>query len=90
MSVHSSLHLSEVFDDIAKQSTAVILSQLNWLIDRGLLEVRKGSPRLVQEYDTSTVKLAWDLEITVKDKEYIEKLEQTIESLKKTLNELTK
>ena len=77
--------LSTMTEELAKQSQDIILEQLNDLISRNLLVVEQGPLQLIQEYNSNTIKVAQNVKLVLKDKEYIEKLEKENQELKNTI-----
>lgn len=72
----------DVADKVAEATENVILKQINWLVSRGLLVVKKGELRLVQEKNSSEITIQQDIELVVSGHEYIEKLEAEIRDLR--------
>ncbi len=72
--------------NISREKDEILKKQLSWLIERGMLEIQSGPEQLVQEWNTETgkyeVKFCQQVELVVKDKEYIEKLESELKSLR--------
>lgn len=75
----------ETLDNLIKQHEAKIFLQLNELVSRGLLIVDKGPLMIVYGQHTNTVELKQSVQLTLKDKEYIEKLENENKELKESL-----
>lgn len=69
--------------EIAKQKEALLLKQLNWLLGRGLLVIEEGPMQVLRRVDSDTIELQQEIEIKVKDAEYIEKLELENADLRK-------
>lgn len=69
--------------EIAKQKEALLLKQLNWLISRGLLVIEEGPMQVLRRVDSDTIELQQEIELKVKDAEYIEKLELENADLRK-------
>lgn len=67
-----------------------ILSQLNDFISRGLIEVRIKGTQFVMAHDSATVEYREVVELVLKDKEYIEKLEKENAELKSYAEEIKK
>lgn len=59
----------------AEQTESLLLEQLNDLLSRGLLVVEKTEPVLIQD-STGKVQIHQKINLTLRDKEYIEKLEK--------------
>ena len=80
-------HASEIGLAAAKQTEERLLAQLNWLVDRGLLVVRKTDPKFLQLHDGRLV-MEQDIRLELLDKEYVEKLENENTKLKMQLEKL--
>ena len=65
-----------VLREVYKNSEAVILSQLNDFVSRGLIEIEQTGPILVQSADADTIECRIGVNLILKDKEYIERLEK--------------
>ncbi len=68
-----------IFDcvrNVAEQQKAIILAQLSDLVKRGLLVVESTEPVLIKDYNSDEIRLSQSIRLTLKDKEYIEKLEK--------------
>jgi len=75
---------SDIAREVAKQTEAEILTQLNDLVSRGLLILERTEPVLVEE-DNHKFTVRMKVKLTLKDKEYIEKLETENKELRKKL-----
>jgi len=62
----------KVSDDTDKK----LMQQLNWLVSRGLLVVELGPMKMVQEAHSLNIRVEQTVELVLKDKEYIERLEK--------------
>ena len=83
MGVHEKT-VTEISKQVAEQTEAKILEQLNFLVSRGILVVKRGQMALVQdplERHTNTIRVAQEIELVSKEHEYIESLEAKIEML---------
>lgn len=69
-------YMSNAIKSLNTKVEASILSQLNELISRNLLEIRMTQPTLVREADSTSVKIAQQVQLVLKDQEYIEELER--------------
>jgi hypothetical protein len=65
-----------------------ILSQLNDFISRGLIETKIGGTQFVMAHDSATIEYREVVELVLKDKEYIEKLEKENAELKGYVEEV--
>lgn len=77
--------MSKIIADIMHQEENLILVQLQDLIKRGLLVVERGPAILVEDFMSNNIQLRQTITLTVKDKEYIEKLERENHELKNQL-----
>lgn len=73
----------KIAKDIAMQRDAQLMKQLNWLLSRGLLTVRtSGGKMLWRDLTSGQLSYAEEIELVLKDAEYIEKLEAENKELK--------
>ena len=72
-------------NQIMRQKENLILAQLNDFISRGLLVIEQGPMSLVRALDSDKIELRQEIKLTLKDKEYIQKLEAENAELKKSL-----
>jgi hypothetical protein len=80
-------YASDLAGEIAKQKEAAILVQLGDLITRGLLVVEYyGHPQLFCAEDSSQIIYKQSMRLVLKDKEYIEKLEDENRKMKERLS----
>jgi hypothetical protein len=86
-----------LFDSAEKLTRAVtkareesILSQLNDFISRELIEVRIMGTQFVRIPDSAAIEYREVVELVLKDKEYIEKLEKENAELKSYVEEIKK
>tara|TARA_R110000868_G_scaffold82953_1_gene233988 strand:+ start:219 stop:491 length:273 start_codon:yes stop_codon:yes gene_type:complete len=82
--------LSEIMADLGKQQESIILDQLNDLVKRGLLVVESTQPVLVRNYNQDKITVQQSIRLTLKDKEYIEKLEKENSEYKDLIERLNK
>lgn len=75
-------------EKLVKQKEELLLQQLNWLVSRGLLIIEEGPMSLVTTPGSYDIQLKQTVELVVKDKEYIEKLEKENNTLKLRLLEI--
>ena len=81
---------SEIADKTAKQTESMILKQLNDFISRGLIEVQQTAPQFVMSYDSDVVEIRQSVNLVLKDKEYIEKLEAKVKKVRRNICGLKK
>jgi hypothetical protein len=67
-----------------------IVSQLNDFISRGLIDIQIKGQQFVMAHDSPTVEYREVVELVLKDKEYIEKLEKENTELKVCVEEIRK
>lgn len=84
---------NDVVHEIARQKEVSLLSQLNWLVSRGIIVMETQGPTLVKTYlkpneDGYEIRLEESVKLVVKDKEYIEKLEKENRELNQKLQRL--
>ena len=75
----SPIHITsadELAKKIAKMREEVIIASLNDFISRGLIETRVVSTGFVRLPDSANIEYRESVELILKDKEYIEKLEK--------------
>lgn len=88
-------YLQKLIPELLEQHEAYILDQLTDLIDKGILVVENDGPfMLFQESTHARFRISKPLKFTVKDKEYIERLEKenaelkaAVEGIKHTMNQ---
>lgn len=66
---------NELSASIAKDVQNEILSQLNYLVSRGLLEVEYGPLVMTQDPTSNSLNVSKSVNLVLKEKEYIDKLE---------------
>lgn len=71
----------ELTDKVAASTEESILSQLNYLISKGLLEVEHGPLVMTEDTINREVKVSRSVTLSLKDQEYIEKLERENDKL---------
>lgn len=84
------IRANKVAMDIAKAAAEntqnEILNQLNDFISRGLISLEVTEPfLLIQDHDSNRVTMAQKINLVLKDKEYILKLEEENEQLRATI-----
>lgn len=80
--------MSDVINDLNKQSQNIILEQLDDLIKRNILVIEQTQPVLIQDFDTHKIKINQAIKLTVKDIDYIKQLEKENQELKNKLMQL--
>lgn len=80
--------ISKVLDEFVKEQEHIILDQLNDLIKRGLLVIESTKPTLVQNADSDKISVQQSIRLTLKDIDYIEKLEKENQELKEKIMKL--
>jgi len=76
----------DVAREVSKATEASIVAQLNDFISRGLIEVKMGPMSFVRDsFHGNTVTVSQTCELVLKDKEYIERLENENKKLKELL-----
>lgn len=78
-------YLKQLNTELLFQKEQILMEQLNELISRDLLVVEETEPVLVREFNSNKVSLKQSVRLTLKDKEYIIKLEDENKQLKETL-----
>lgn len=73
---------SELSEEIAKQTEKAILNQLNDFIKRDLIHVKYGPFVFVREPDSATITYKQTVELCLKDREYVEYLEEDNKKLR--------
>lgn len=76
------------FTSLSEQKEAVILSQLNELISRGLIVIEQTEPVITtfQEHDGKyTMKVSQAVRLVPKEFDYIKQLEEEVKTLKEQL-----
>ena len=74
--------LAKVQTDLARQQDALLMTQLNELVSRGLLVIEKTQPTFVQSINSDAVEIRQQIRLVLKDQEYIQKLEQEVKELR--------
>jgi hypothetical protein len=74
--------VGEIGNEIARNTEAAILGQLNDLISRGLLIVEHTQPILVHDPDSTKISVRTAVNLRLKDREYIESLERQLVELR--------
>lgn len=78
--------MNEVAKEISQQKENLLLEQLNDLVSRDLIVIEQTQPVLVQDSDSNKLIFRQAIKLTLKDKEYILKLEEENKQLKETLD----
>jgi hypothetical protein len=83
---------SDMAQELAKQKENLILESLGDLVTKGLLVIEETQPVIIGHWsydqDKYIVKLQQKVNFALKDKEYIQKLEQENKELREKLNNL--
>lgn len=77
--------VKELAHDIHAATEKEILDQLNDFVSRGLIVIEMTQPVLVQDWNSHVIKVSQKVKLTLKDKEYIEKLEKENQEMKDLL-----
>lgn len=72
----------ELAKKVAKAREDIIVASINDFISRGLIEIRVVSSGFIRTPDSSDIQYRESVELVLKDKEYIEKLEKENAELK--------
>ena len=78
--------VKELTHDIHQATEKAMLDQLNDFVSRGLIVVEMTQPILVQDFNSSEIKIQQQVRLTLKDKEYILKLEKENQEMKDLLD----
>lgn len=86
-------YANSIVDEIARQKEKTLMAQLNWLVSRGILLIESQGPTLCKTYlkpaeDGYELTIEESIILVVKDKEYIEKLENENKELNKRLQNI--
>jgi hypothetical protein len=73
---------------VSEQTEISIMSQLNDFISRGLIEIKKGPSSFVQHIDRADVEYRQTVELVLKDKQYIEQLEDENKKLRELIGQI--
>lgn len=79
---------TQIARDAAKATETFILEQLNDFVSRGLIELRMGPQVITQDMYSSKLNIAQTVSLVLKDKEYIEKLENENKELKDLIKKM--
>lgn len=86
---NDSFEMRVIMDDLYRQQEAIINDQLGDLIKKGILIVEMTNPVLVKNpFDQYKVELRQGLRVTIKEKEYIQKIEKENLDLREKLNKV--
>jgi hypothetical protein len=80
--IHTNEYASKLLFEASKQTERLILDQLNDFISRGLIEIEMGPMTLVNSQISTQVEMRQTVQLRLKDREYIKKLEQDNEALR--------
>ncbi len=83
--MYRDVEILKIVNDLANQKEKKLLGQLGWLVSRDLLVIEQTEPSIVQNPDGG-MSVVQTVTLSVKDKEYIEKLEMKIKDLTEKLN----
>ena len=86
MTINQSTMMSDLGQRIAKARDEKLCEQLSWFVKRGLLVVEQGPMQFIQEVDSMEIRIVQIVELQLKDKEYIEKLEEENKMLKQSFD----
>lgn len=73
---------SDMAMKIAEAEDRAIRKQLSWMIQRGLLEIHKKEGKFLRLNDTQELVYEQEIELKLRDAEYIEKLEAELQGLR--------
>ncbi|HUS87846.1 MAG TPA: hypothetical protein VMW91_00505 [Desulfosporosinus sp.] len=73
---------------VAELRDSAIMKQLNWLVSRELIVIVTSGPKLLQRDSNGQISYAEEIELRVKDHEYIEKLEVENKKLRETMENI--
>lgn len=82
------IDINEITKALSLQKDNIILNQLSDLVSRGLLVVEETQPVLVKEDHSANIILKQQVRLTLKNIEYIEKLEKENSELKLLLSKM--
>lgn len=82
------IDINEITKALSLQKDNIILNQLSDLVSRGLLVVEETQPVLVKEDHSDNIILKQQVRLTLKNIEYIEKLEKENSELKLLLSKM--
>lgn len=82
--------LSDVSKMVSQETENKILKQLSWFIERNLLVIHSSQPVLTYDEFSRELKVSQQVELVLKDKEYVEKLEKENSEMKDLLERLKK
>jgi len=83
--VNSTDLVRHLMEKVSEDTDKKLMQQLNWLVSRGLLVAELGPMMIVQEAHSLNIRVEQTVELVLKDKEYIEKLEDEIKELRKVV-----
>lgn len=77
--------INELANQVYASQHEVLTRQLNWLVKRDILVVVQGPGKFLRREESNQLVWEQEIELQVKDKEYIEKLEEENKKLKDQL-----
>lgn len=77
--------VKELARDIHEATEKAMLEQLNDFVSRGLIVVEMTQPILIQDMYSPEIRISQQVKLTLKDKEYILKLEKENQEMKDLL-----
>lgn len=81
--------LNRITKEMYRQTENLVLEHLNDLVSRDLIRIEYGPKSFVHDFDSGKVIIQQTVKLTLKDKEYIEKLEKVNKELKEALDKIT-
>ncbi len=81
MRVYGLTEVGDLLKTVSKNTEDIMLEQLEDMLKRGVLVVEKSEPVLIQDAQTQKVTVQQKIKLTLKDKEYIERLEGEVRTL---------
>jgi hypothetical protein len=80
--------LHEISEKTAKATESLVLNQLNDFVSRGLIVIEKG-PMTMMQTPFGTVEFKQSVNLVLKDREYIEKLENELSNALDIIHKLS-
>lgn len=81
-------NINEILQEVAKETENKLLEQLNDFISRGLIVVENGPMTMIHDSHSFKVLIQRSVQLVLKDKEYILKLENENGALKELLKQI--
>ncbi len=78
--------VNEMTRDLTRQKESILAEQLGDLVKRGILVCEESQPAIVYDHTKDKYLLQQTVKLTVREKEYIEKLERENAELKQKLD----